>query len=206
MKIMIYGLLIAVFFLCGVKPGFTQDPTGATMNSDAVVALPEGGPTEDQVKAAIEEYIKGEMAEAGVFDVYDPDKEETRELKFEKVHADIGKSQDYYFSCADFTDQATGDKIDLDFDVESYEGQLEIVDVRIHKVNGIPRFAYGKDNNRIPIIEESEAGMKDVSDTKAINGISDKLSDAVTGVVGRADEAPNQPVKSPEPMAPEKTK
>lgn len=199
MKIMIYGLLTGAFFFCGMEPGFTQEQTGVTVNADRAVVSPEGGYTNNQVKAVIEEYIKSEMIEAGVFDVYDPDKEETRELKFEKVHADAGRSQGYYFACADFTDQATGDKIDLDFDVEPYEGQLEIVDVRIHKVNGIPRFAYDRDNNRVPIIEESEAGMKDISDTKAIEGISDKVSDAVTGVVGQADDAANQVVVPADP-------
>ena len=49
-------------------------------------------------------------------------------------------------------DTKTGDLLDLDFDVEALpDGMLEVVDVRIHKVNGAARYTYDDQDNRIPL-------------------------------------------------------
>ena len=37
------------------------------------------------------------------------------------------------------------------FDVKNEGGKLSVVDVRIHKINGKPRYTYDKNDNRIPV-------------------------------------------------------
>ena len=108
-------------------------------------------PSADDIRAAISTYIKEQTDEGGNFDIYDPQTQETRELIFVKVHDRVGKTGSYYYSCADFTDKNSSDKLDLDFDAEDTSGKLKVVDVRIHKVNDVARYTYDDKDNRIPV-------------------------------------------------------
>ena len=79
---------------------------------------------------------------------------DTRELTLERVHERVGKTEDYYYSCADMRDAKSGELIDVDFDVEAYDDELEVVDVRVHKVNGKERYTYDEHDNRLPLETE----------------------------------------------------
>ena len=46
---------------------------------------------------------------------------------------------------------ATGELLDLDFDVDAEGGQLQVVDTRIHKVAGQARYTYDEHDNRVPV-------------------------------------------------------
>ncbi|HAH21202.1 MAG TPA: hypothetical protein DCL49_09910, partial [Candidatus Omnitrophica bacterium] len=106
------------------------------------------------------DYVLEKSKKTGTFDVHDPETGKTRKLSLVRVHERVGKTGEYYYSCADFTDTETGKLLDLDLDVEHKNGKLSVVDVRIHKVNGKERYTYDENDNRIPIMEEKKgSGM-----------------------------------------------
>ena len=94
------------------------------------------------------------LAPTGTFDVADPETGKTRKLELIRVHDRVGKTGDYYYSCADFKDTETGQMLDLDLDVEDKAGNLSVVDVRIHKEDGKERYTYDENDNRIPLNAE----------------------------------------------------
>lgn len=109
------------------------------------------GPSAKNIRKAIENDIKGKSKPGGVFEIMDPQINKVRRLKFLKVHNRVGKTGAYYYSCSDFKDIDSAETLDLDFDVQERMGELNIIDVRIHKVNGIERYTYDKNDNRIPV-------------------------------------------------------
>jgi len=111
-------------------------------------------PSTYAIRKAMKDYVKEKSKATGTFDVSDPETGKTRRLKLLRVHERVGKSGDYYYSCADFKDTETGRMLDLDLDVEDQGGKLRVVDVRIHKVNGKERYTYDENDNRIPLNAE----------------------------------------------------
>lgn len=97
-------------------------------------------------------YVESESQKTGGnFEVLDPDTNKTRKLSLTRVHERVGKTGDYYYSCADFQDVDSGELLDLDLDVADQNGQLKVVDVRVHKVGGKERYTYDANDNRIPL-------------------------------------------------------
>lgn len=111
-------------------------------------------PSKTDIHNAMRNYIKEKATAAGVFEVYDPDIRKTRRLELARIHERVGKTGDYYYSCADFKDLDSGEMLDLDLDVAQRNGGLEVADVRIHKVNNAARYTYDENDNRIPIKKE----------------------------------------------------
>ncbi len=113
-------------------------------------------PSKDDIRSTMEAYVQEQAAATGgYFEVKDPDTEKTRKLSLVRVHERVGKTGDYYYSCADFTDVDSGELLDLDLDVES-KGEdcaLSVADVRIHKLQGVPRYTYDDKDNRIPLTD-----------------------------------------------------
>ncbi|OGX45374.1 MAG: hypothetical protein A2216_00630 [Omnitrophica WOR_2 bacterium RIFOXYA2_FULL_45_12] len=117
-------------------------------------------PTAQNIRQTMKDYVLEKSKKTGTFDVHDPETGKTRKLSLVRVHERVGKTGEYYYSCADFTDTETGKLLDLDLDVEHKNGKLSVVDVRIHKVNGKERYTYDENDNRIPIMEEKKgSGM-----------------------------------------------
>lgn len=108
-------------------------------------------PSAKDIRDSMKKYVDEKSAEAGAFEIYDSQDSKLRRLNLIKVHERVGKTGNYYYSCADFKDIETGEKLDLDLDVEAKNGKLNVVDVRIHKVNGKERYTYDKNDNRIPV-------------------------------------------------------
>ena len=108
-------------------------------------------PSKEEIQRIVKDYVAQQTEETETFDIYDPLTEEVGELTLEQIRDEIGKTGEYYFVCADFKDVDTGDKLDVDFDIEDLVGQLTVVDSRIHKVNGVPRYTYDDKNNRMPV-------------------------------------------------------
>lgn len=111
-------------------------------------------PSADDIHAAMKKYIEEESQETGTFDIEDPETGETRKLTLERIHDRVGKTGEYYYSCADFRDTVSGELLDLDLDVEQKDGNLSVVDVRIHKVDGKERYTYDANDNRVPVAAE----------------------------------------------------
>ena len=107
-------------------------------------------PSPEEIRQAIAQYVQQMTEEEGAFSLDDDTAGTTRELTLVQVHERVGKTGDLYYSCTDMKDAATGETLDLDFDVERYDDALEVVDVRIHKVEGKPRYTYDQDDNRVP--------------------------------------------------------
>lgn len=128
-----------------------EQPAMQNAASSAVPAqtsAPE--PTIEQIRNAVQRYVEETTQDEGVFYVDDDVTGETRELTLARVHDTFGSAGDYYSVCADMKDDKSGELLDVDFDVESYEGELEVVDIRIHEVGGKERYTYDEHGNRLP--------------------------------------------------------
>ena len=111
-------------------------------------------PSAEQLRDTIRQYIQNQEKALGNFTVPDPkDKGHLRTLSLIRVHERVGKTGDYYYSCTDMKDVATGDTLDLDFDISDTGKKLKVVAVRIHKDNGKPRYTYDSNDNLIPLSE-----------------------------------------------------
>lgn len=108
-------------------------------------------PTAEDVRAEMESYVVKKAGEEGIIKIFDPETGTTRKLKFDRVHERVGKTGDYYYSCADFTDTESEENLDLDIDMEYKDGAFTVAGVRIHKVNGKERYTYDENDNRIPV-------------------------------------------------------
>ena len=109
-------------------------------------------PTAEQLRQTIRDYIKWHEGKLGAFTI--PDSRQIgklRTLQLIRVHDRVGKTGDYYYSCTDMKDVATGDQLDLDFDVSDKGSKLQVVAVRIHKDNGKPRYTYDEHDNLVPL-------------------------------------------------------
>ncbi len=107
--------------------------------------------TAKDIKDAMKNYVDDKSKETGTFEIKDPKTGEIRYLKISRIHERIGKTGNYFYSCADFKDTKSGELLDLDIDVEDKGGKLNVVDVRIHKVEGEARYTYDEHDNRIPL-------------------------------------------------------
>lgn len=162
-------IMLALMFVIGFSQlslaaehgGTTQEHGGTTHEHGGTTATaPEqaattapSAPSNDDIKNTMNSYVADESKETGTFDIYDPETGKIRTLKLINVHERVGKTGNYYYSCADFEDTESGEKLDLDIDVEDKDGTLAVADVRIHKVNGKERYTYDENDNRIPVPE-----------------------------------------------------
>ena len=135
----------------GGKEHGGKEHGGHEHGGEEVAAVPQAEPTPEMLRQTIRDHIAGGMATKGAFEIVDERTNKTRRLELVQVHERVGKTGDYYYSCTDMKDIKTGDLLDLDFDVEDQAGALTVVDVRIHKDNGTPRYTYDDNDNRIPV-------------------------------------------------------
>lgn len=127
------------------KPSTTLTKTSPARASDELVVPAES------IRQRIEQHVQQKLAPDGTFVMEDQETGTTRRLQFVRVHERVGKTGAFFYSCADLHDVNTGELLDLDFDVMTTGDQLEVVDARIHKVDGKARYTYDSDDNRIPI-------------------------------------------------------
>lgn len=139
-------------------PATTQEHGGQEHGGQAAApaspkpAMPAMQPSAEQIRQAIRDDIAGIEKEEGAFTIEDEVTGDLRTLTLVQVHERVGKTGEAYYSCTDMKDAASGEVLDLDFDVADEDGALEVVDVRIHKVNGQPRYTYDDQDNRIPLM------------------------------------------------------
>lgn len=111
-------------------------------------------PSAEALRQTIRDHIDRQERLQGAFAIVDERGGMLRQLTLLRVHERVGKTGNYYYSCTDMKDVATGDELDLDFDVEERGERLEVVDIRIHKDNGQPRYTYDENDNMIPLPAE----------------------------------------------------
>lgn len=129
--------------------GATQEHGGTTPEQGGQAL--EAEPSAEQIRQTIRDYIELVELEEGVFTIEDDVTETARSLELVRVHERVGKTGDFYYSCTDMRDLLTDELLDLDFDVDASGDQLEVVDVRIHKLEGEARYTYDEHDNRIPL-------------------------------------------------------
>lgn len=108
-------------------------------------------PTPDQLRQTIRDYVAGQERRHGAFLILDDRGNVQRRLELVRVHERVGKTGDYYYSCTDMKDLASGDELDLDFDISDTGRLLDVAAIRIHKDNGKPRYTYDQNDNIIPL-------------------------------------------------------
>ncbi|MBI2104379.1 MAG: hypothetical protein HYT90_02190 [Candidatus Omnitrophica bacterium] len=147
----------------GQEHGGTTTAPRAGSGTAAPQAQEHGGqavkaePSAAQIRQAIESHVKGIEARDGALEIEDELTGATRKLTFVRVHDRVGKTGDLYYSCTDMRDTATGELLDLDFDVDAADGHLHVVDTRLHKVAGQARYTYDEHDNRIPVSSTGSA-------------------------------------------------
>jgi len=142
-------LVVSLFLVMGIRGlyGMAAEHGGKEHGGAAMSMEPSG----KNIQKAMTDYVKEKSAATGTFDVYDNETGKDRKLKLQRVHERVGKTGNYYYSCADFEDIGTGETLDLDIDVKDENGKLSVADVRIHKLNGKERYTYDENDNRIPV-------------------------------------------------------
>lgn len=108
-------------------------------------------PSAEALRQTIRDYITMQEHLQGAFAIVDERSEALRQLTLVRVHDRVGKTGNYYYSCTDMADVASGDLLDLDFDIEDQGGNLKVAGIRIHKDNGEPRYTYDENDNMIPL-------------------------------------------------------
>ncbi len=131
--------------------GTTQEHGGQAVNVE---------PSAEQIRQAIRDHIALIEQEEETFTLEDDVTEATRTLQLVQVHERVGKTGELYYSCTDMQDVDSGELLDLDFDVDASGEELEVVDVRIHKVNDQARYTYDEHDNRIPVDATSSASAQ----------------------------------------------
>ncbi len=160
----ITNFMIAFFFTLGVAAvahsaehggsGMKKEHGGSPAAKEHGGAAKASQPSSDDIRNAMKAHVMEQSKASGTFDVADPETGKTRKLEMIRVHERVGKTGNYYYSCADFKDTESGEMLDLDLDVEEKAGALSVVDVRIHKVGGKERYTYDATDNRIPVKAE----------------------------------------------------
>jgi hypothetical protein len=113
----------------------------------SVVEHPGKAVTADFVKKAIGDHVKAEeKVNAGFFVLPDPELKRTWRLKLAKIHDPVRQfdkeGRTVYFACSDFKSEDGKDVLDIDFWMVPDGKKMKVVDTKIHKINGKPRFAY----------------------------------------------------------------
>ena len=103
--------------------------------------------TSRSVKKAITDHVKGLTTRSkGVLTIKDDKLGKEWKLKLDKVHDPVRRfekeGQTIYFACSDFKALDGKDILDIDFWMVEKDGKLKVIDTKIHKVNGEPRYTY----------------------------------------------------------------
>jgi hypothetical protein len=103
--------------------------------------------TADVVKKSIQDHADAmSKAHGGVFMIRDDKLNKNWQLKFVKVHDPVRTfqkgGQTIYFACSDFKSVDGKDLLDIDFWMVPEGDKLEVIDTKIHKVNGQVRYTY----------------------------------------------------------------
>lgn len=134
--------LLLAFSFAAVPAGEAAEHPGKS-----TVEHPGKAVSADSVKKAVKDYAAAQtVAGGGAYVVSDPVLKKEWRLTLNKIHDPVRQFQKdgrtIYFACSDFRTMDGKDVLDIDLWMEERGGKLEVSDVKIHKVNGQPRFTY----------------------------------------------------------------
>lgn len=148
-------VIAVLLFLPLMLPGYARFSAAAEHPGKSTVEHPGHAVTADTVKKAIKDHVKAESSKhKGFLVVKDTVAGKEWQLKLDKIHDPVrmfekdGKT--IYFACSDFKAADGKDVLDIDFWMVPKGSKLEIIDTRIHKVNGAARYTY-EGTNVMPI-------------------------------------------------------
>ncbi len=95
--------------------------------------------TDQDIRNDLETYILSHL-EDNNFSIHDTKTNLARNLRFIRVHNKVNKLTDSYYLCVDFRDTATDELVDLDIQFAYQEGTLTVLEMLIHKINGLRRY------------------------------------------------------------------
>jgi hypothetical protein len=111
--------------------------TPAATPAPSEAAQPAVAPSAEQAEQAVRSYIAMVQEDEGSFTLDDEATGSTRTLTLESVQPQVSEVEENLFRvCVNMRDTANNDTLDIDFDLDSYDGELEVFDAQIHKVNG----------------------------------------------------------------------
>jgi hypothetical protein len=101
----------------------------------------------DFVKKSIKENIDAQSrAQGGVFMIHDEKLNKNWRLNLSRIHdpvrSFVKNGQTIYFACVDFKSLDSPDVLDIDFWLVPKGDNFLVIDTKIHKVNGKPRYTY----------------------------------------------------------------
>jgi hypothetical protein len=106
--------LIFLTFILFYSPAIVAQEHGGQEDAGKVIKQP----TSQEIRDAMKDYVVEKSKKSGMFEIMDPATGKMRYLELEKVHERVGKTGNYFYSCADFNDTKSGQLLDLDLDVE----------------------------------------------------------------------------------------
>ncbi len=152
MKILggVFILFLAVVALGSNTALSTEHPGTAVEGQKSTVEHPGKATksvTADFVKNSIKRHVADQAkAKGGVFVIHDDKLNKDWRLRLVEVHDPVRTfekdGQTIYFACSDLKSADTQDVLDIDFWMVSKGKKLEVIDTKIHKVNGEPRYTY----------------------------------------------------------------
>ena len=156
LRLYVAAVSISVFLAAGVctaaeHPGTSVDKSKAEhpgKDVEKTKAEHPGKPvTAKFVKKSIKEHVRVQSkATDGIFVIRDDKLNKEWKLKLDKIHDPVRmfkKNGDMiYFTCSDFKSIEGKDVIDVDFWMVPKGDKLVVIDTKIHKVNGEPRYTY----------------------------------------------------------------
>ncbi|CAG0969149.1 hypothetical protein GEOBC_01172 [Geobacteraceae bacterium] len=143
-----HALALSLGALLISGPAMAAEHPGSAVEHPGVKVEKKGTAiTAKVVKKSIKEHVKAaSKATNGVFVVKDDKLNKEWKLKLDKIHDPVRKfekeGKTIYFACSDFKAADSKDVLDIDFWMVEKSGTLEVIDTRIHKLNGEPRYTY----------------------------------------------------------------
>lgn len=141
-KILIYALIASALQATSLIM-----PATAAEHPENSSEHPGDEVTAKSVKKGISDHVMMQTkASGGVLVVHDDKLNKDWKLKFVKVHDPVrtfmreGKA--IFFACTDFKSVESDDLLDIDFWMVHKGKMFEVIDTKIHKVNGEPRYTY----------------------------------------------------------------
>ena len=138
---------IVVMGMAVMAPGVRAQEQGGQAPAEALTQPGSAEPSPasvaesstDQIHQAIRDYIAMIEEDEGAFTIEDEVTGNVRTLTLDRVHEQVSQTEDELFSSsADMRDTGSGETLTVDFDVELWDGEPEVVDARIRAVAGQP--------------------------------------------------------------------
>jgi len=151
MKLLLSGLLILAMVAPGSNVALSAEHPGTAVEGQKSTVEHPGKATKsitaDFVKNSIRRHAADQAkAKGGVFVIHDDKLNKDWRLKLVQVHDPVRTfekgGQTIYFACSDFKADDSKDVLDIDFWMVSKANKLEVIDTKIHKVNGEARYTY----------------------------------------------------------------